>query len=171
QVFGERYVVYRHRTEMLMPYLLSRAHVWPHEERFRRQGREKNRQWGVCWRTSMRMAHAGHTPVIDPTAVVAPTAVIAGDVHIGAGMVVLAGAIITSQGAPMQLGQHCVIMEHAVMRGAGAYPCTLGKHVLVGPHAHMTGATVNGCAFLATGASVFNGAVLEEGVVIAINAV
>jgi carbonic anhydrase/acetyltransferase-like protein (isoleucine patch superfamily) len=113
--------------------------------------------------------------VIDPTAVVAPTAVISSDVYVGAGTVVLtvvlAGAIITSQGAPVHIGQHCVIMEHAVIRGAGAYPCTLGKHVLVGPHAHMTGATVNGCAFLATGGSVFTGAVLEAGVVIAIHAV
>ncbi len=83
----------------------------------------------------------------------------------------LAGAIITSQGAPVHIGQHCIVMEHAVIRGAGSYPCTLGNHVLVGPHAHIAGATVNGRAFIATGASVFNGAVLEEGVVIAINAV
>jgi len=62
-------------------------------------------------------------------------------------------------------------MENAVLRGAGRYPCTLGNHVLIGPHAHIAGATVNGCAFVATGASVFNGAVLEQGVVVAINAV
>src|SRR5215831_12539948 len=119
----------------------------------------------------MRIAHTGQRPVIDPTAVVAPTAVLSGDVHVGAGTVVLAGAILTSHGAPVHIGQHCVIMEHAVLRGAGAYPCTLGNHVLVGPHAHITGATVHGRAFLATGASVFNGAVLEEGVVVAIHAV
>jgi carbonic anhydrase/acetyltransferase-like protein (isoleucine patch superfamily) len=62
-------------------------------------------------------------------------------------------------------------MENAVLRGAGRYPCTLGNHVLIGPHAHIAGATLNGCAFVATGASIFNGAVLEEGVVVAINAV
>ncbi len=109
--------------------------------------------------------------MIDPSAVVAPTAVISGDVRVGAGTVVLAGAIITSQGAPVRIGQHCIVMEHAVIRGAGKYPCLLGNHVLVGPHAHIAGATVNGRAFLATGAAVFNGAVLEEGVVVAINAV
>jgi carbonic anhydrase/acetyltransferase-like protein (isoleucine patch superfamily) len=63
------------------------------------------------------------------------------------------------------------VMENAVLRGAGKYPCTLGSHVLVGPHAHIAGATINGCVFVATGASVFNGAVLEQGVVVAINAV
>jgi carbonic anhydrase/acetyltransferase-like protein (isoleucine patch superfamily) len=119
----------------------------------------------------MRIEHAGKRPVIDPTAVVVPTAIISGDVHVGAGTVVFAGAIITSQGAPVHIGQHCIVMEHAVIRGAGSYPCTLGNHVLVGPHTHIAGATVNGRAFIATGASVFNGAVLEEGVLIASNAV
>jgi carbonic anhydrase/acetyltransferase-like protein (isoleucine patch superfamily) len=62
-------------------------------------------------------------------------------------------------------------MEHAVIRGAGKHPCTLGDHVLVGPQAHISGVMVHGCVFVATGASVFNGATLEEGVVVAINAV
>ena len=119
----------------------------------------------------MRIEHVGQRPMIDPSVVVAPTAVISGDVRVGAGTVVLAGAIITSQGAPVRLGQHCIVMEHAVIRGAGKYPCRLGNHVLVGPHAHIAGATVHGRAFLATGAAVFNGAVLEEGVVVAIKAV
>jgi carbonic anhydrase/acetyltransferase-like protein (isoleucine patch superfamily) len=71
----------------------------------------------------------------------------------------------------VRIGQHCIIMEYAVIRGAGKHPCTLGNHVLVGPHAHITGATIQGRAFIATGASVFNGAILEAGVVVAINAV
>ena len=119
----------------------------------------------------MRTEHLGKRPFIDPAAVIAPTAVISGDVHIGAGSVVLAGAVIASQGAPVRIGQHCIVMENAVLRGAGRYPCTLGNHVLIGPHAHIAGATLNGCVFVATGASVFNGAVLEEGVVVAINAI
>lgn len=119
----------------------------------------------------MRIEHRGKRPVIDATAVVAPTAIISGDVHVGAGTVVLAGAVISSQGAPVRIGQHCIIMEYAVIRGAGKHPCTLGNHVLVGPHAHITGATIQGRAFIATGASVFNGAILEAGVVVAINAV
>ena len=119
----------------------------------------------------MHIAHLGKRPVLDTTVVVAPTAVISGDVHIGAGTVVLAGAVISAQGAPVRIGQHCIVMEHAVIRGAGKHPCTLGNYVLVGPHAHITGAAVHGRTFIATGASVFNGVVLEEGVVVAINAV
>ncbi len=119
----------------------------------------------------MRIEHLGDRPVIDPLAVIAPTAIVSGDVHVGAGSVILAGAVVTSQGAPVRIGRRCIVMEHAVLRGAGRYPCTLGNHVLVGPHAHIAGATINGRAFVATGASVFNGAILEEGVVVAINAV
>ena len=106
----------------------------------------------------MLAEHLGKRPVVDPEAVIAPTAVISGDVHIGSGSAVLAGAVITSQGAPVRIGQRCIVMENAVLRGAGRYPCTLGNHVLIGPHAHIAGATVNGCAFVATGASIFNGA-------------
>ena len=119
----------------------------------------------------MRTEHLGKRPFVDPEAVIAPTAVISGDVHIGAGSVVLAGAVVASQGAPVRIGQHCIVMENAVLRGAGRYPCTVGNHVMIGPHAHIAGATLNGCAFVATGASIFNGAILEEGVVVAINAV
>lgn len=119
----------------------------------------------------MQIAHRGKRPVLDASVVVAPTAVIAGDVQIGAGTVVLAGAVICAQGAPVHIGQHCIIVEHAVLRGAGPYPCTLGNHVLVGPHTHLSGATVHGRTFIATGAAIFNGAVLEEGGVVAINAV
>ena len=109
----------------------------------------------------MRTEHLGKRPLIDPTALIAPTAIVSGDVHVGAGSVILAGAIVTSQGAPVRIGRSCIVMEHAVLRGAGRYPCTLGNYVLVGPHAHIAGATVNGRAFVATGASIFNGAVLE----------
>ena len=47
----------------------------------------------------------------------------------------------------------------------------LGDYVLVGPQAHISGATIRRRVFIATGAAVFNGAVLEEGTVVAINAV
>jgi len=119
----------------------------------------------------MQIEHLGQRPDINSSAVVAPTAVISGDVHIGAGTVVLAGAVITSQGAPVRIGRQCIVMEQAVIRGAGNFPCTLGDHVLVGPNAHLIGATVSGPGFIATGAAVFNGALLEPGVVVAVNAV
>ncbi len=119
----------------------------------------------------MQIEHDGRRPVVAESAVIAPTAVISGDVEIGADTVVLAGAVVTAQGAPVRIGESCIIMENAVVRGAGTYAATLGNHVLVGPHAHISGAMISDRVFIATGASIFNGAVLEMGTVVTINAV
>jgi len=120
----------------------------------------------------MLVEHEGRRPTVAASALVARSAVVSGDVDVAAGTVVLAGAVVTSQGgAPVRIGECCVVMENAVIRGAGKYPTTLGSYVLVGPNAHVSGATVESRVYLATGAAVFNGAVLEEGSVVAINAV
>jgi len=119
----------------------------------------------------MIIEHKGKRPSIDPTASIAPSAVISGDVVIGPYTCVLAGAVLTSEGAPLRIGSRCVIMEHAVIRAAGIHECTIGDYVLVGPHTHISGASVEPCCFIATGATVLNGAVIGEGSVIAINAI
>ena len=119
----------------------------------------------------MFIEHLGSSPVIAETAVIAPTAVISGDVEIGPETVVLAGAVITSEGAPVRIGASCVVMEHAVIHGAGRHPTTVGDYVLIGPHSHLSGATIDNQVFIATGASIFNGAVIGQGSVIAINGV
>jgi carbonic anhydrase/acetyltransferase-like protein (isoleucine patch superfamily) len=119
----------------------------------------------------MIIEHKGKRPSIDSTASIAPSAVISGDVVIGPYTCVLAGAVLTSEGAPLRIGSRCVIMEHAVIRGAGIHDCTILDHVLVGPHSHISGALVESCCFIATGATILNGAVIGEGSVIAINAI
>jgi len=115
--------------------------------------------------------HRGAKPAIHETASIAATAVVSGDVTIGEDTVVLAGAVITSEGAPVSIGARCVVMENAVIRGAGRHPCTIGHHVLIGPHGHVCGATIAPRCFLSTGATVFNGSVLEEGTRMAVHSV
>jgi carbonic anhydrase/acetyltransferase-like protein (isoleucine patch superfamily) len=111
--------------------------------------------------------HQGKRPRIHPEAYVAPTAVISGDVEIGEGSRILHGAVITSEGAPVVIGSHCVIMEHAVIRGAGgrarSFPASIGDYSLVGPHAYLVGCRVEDRCFIATGSIVFNGAHLKRG--------
>ncbi len=119
----------------------------------------------------MLVEHDRKKPFITDSAVIAPTEVISGDVHIGAGTVVLAGAVITAQGASVHIGESCIIMEISVIRGAGNHPIMIGNYVLVGPHTHISGATISDRVFIATGASVFNGAILEACTVVTINAV
>jgi carbonic anhydrase/acetyltransferase-like protein (isoleucine patch superfamily) len=106
----------------------------------------------------MIIEHLGKLPSIDPTARVAPTAVIRGEVTIGANTSVGFGAVIVAESGAVAIGRDCVIMDTAVIRGVRRYPVTIGDHVLVGPRAHLSGCAVADDAFLATGASVFNGA-------------
>ena len=106
----------------------------------------------------MLLEHQGKRPRIHESAYVAPTAVICGDVTIGEDCQILFGAVLVAEGGPVAIGSNCIIMECAVIRGTSSLPTNLGDHVLVGPHCHLTGCTLEDCVFIATGATVFNGA-------------
>jgi carbonic anhydrase/acetyltransferase-like protein (isoleucine patch superfamily) len=118
------------------------------------------------------LLHSNHSsPVVHPTARVASTAVVSGDVEIGPGCSIGHGAVLVSEGGPIRIGANCVIMETAVIRGVPGHVMRLGEHVLVGTRACLIGCTVDDEVFIATGASVFNGAVLGRGSEVRINAV
>src|SRR5262249_6708019 len=106
----------------------------------------------------MIIEHRGKRPDIHPSAYIAPNAVVSGDVPIGPNARILFGAVVTSEGAPVVIGKGAVIMENAVIRGAGGrtrrFPATIGDYVLVGPNAYVSGATLEYRAFVATGAIV-----------------
>ncbi len=111
----------------------------------------------------MQIEHRGRRPKIDPTAWIAPNAIVSGAVTIGPNVRVLYGAVLTAEGgAELSVGAECVIMEQAVLRAAGRFPLRLGDRVLVGPHAYLSGCVVGSHSFIATGAMIFNGAVLGE---------
>lgn len=111
------------------------------------------------------------SPRVHPSARVASTAVISGDVEIGPNSSIGHGAVLVAEGGPIRIGAHCVIMDTAVIRGVPGQVMRLGDHVLVGPRACLIGCTVEDEVFIATGASVFNGAVLGRGSEVRINAV
>jgi gamma-carbonic anhydrase len=115
--------------------------------------------------------HEGMRPRIAESAYVAPTAVVCGDVRVGPDSRVLFGAVLTAEGGPVELGERCIVMENAVVRGREGHPAVLGDHVLVGPHAHVNGARIEHEVFLATGASVFPGALIGHGSEVRIGAV
>ena len=119
----------------------------------------------------MLVEHRGKRPLIHESAYVAPNAVICGDVTLGENSRVLFGAVLVAEGGPVVVGSHCIIMEHAVVRGTPRHPAHLGNHVLVGPHAYLTGCSVADSAFLATGATVFNGARIGTRAEVRINGV
>jgi len=119
----------------------------------------------------MLLEHEGRRPTIHPSAYIAPNATVSGDVSIGPECRILFGAVLTDEGGPLTLGSRCAVMEQAVLRGAKAHPLRLGDHVLVGPHAHLSGCTVEDDVFIATGASVFNGARIGARSTVRINGV
>jgi gamma-carbonic anhydrase len=119
----------------------------------------------------MLLEHDGKRPVIADSAYVAPNAVVCGDVRIGRDCRVLFGAVLVADGGPVALGDSCVVMENALIRGRSDHPAQIGDRVLIGPHAHLNGTTVDSDVFIATGASLFPGSLVETGSEVRINAV
>lgn len=111
----------------------------------------------------MLLEHEQKTPTIHPEAWVAPNATLSGDVHVGKDTRVLFGAVVTADGGPVRIGERCVVMENAVLRGVGRHPLTIGNRVLVGPGAYLSGCSIEDETFLATRSTVFNGARVGRG--------
>jgi carbonic anhydrase/acetyltransferase-like protein (isoleucine patch superfamily) len=119
----------------------------------------------------MLIEHRGQRPVVPESAYVAPTAVLCGAVILGERVRVLHGAVLSAEDGEVRVGSDVVVMENAVVRGRARHPAVLGDFVLVGPHAHVNGATVEDEVFVATGASLFPGAVAGAGSELRINSV
>src|SRR5215211_4413827 len=101
----------------------------------------------------MLLEHQGKRPNVHHTAYVAPNATLCGAVTVGAGSRVMFGAVLTAEGGPVEIGANCVVMDN----------------VVVGPRAHLVGCRVGDNAFLATGATVFNGASIGAGAEVRVN--
>jgi carbonic anhydrase/acetyltransferase-like protein (isoleucine patch superfamily) len=119
----------------------------------------------------MLVEHEGREPRISASAYVAPNAVISGDVSIGSGSRVLFGAVVTEDGGKIEIGDNCIIMEHALIRGRSGYPVRIGDRVLIGPFAHVNGAQIAEESFIATGASLFPGARIGRRAEVRVNGV
>jgi carbonic anhydrase/acetyltransferase-like protein (isoleucine patch superfamily) len=84
---------------------------------------------------------------------------------------VLHGAVVNGDRGPVIIGADVLVMENAVLRGRPKHPLRIGDAVLIGPHAHLNGARIEDEVFLATGVSVFAGAVVGERSELRINSV
>lgn len=106
----------------------------------------------------MLYAHLGRRPTVDPSSRIAPSAILCGEVTVGPNCSIGFGAVLSAESGPITIGANCVVMDTAVVRGVRRHPVALGDNVLVGPRAYLSGCTVADDVFLATGATVFNGA-------------
>ncbi|WP_128377782.1 gamma carbonic anhydrase family protein [Streptomyces cavernae] len=119
----------------------------------------------------MLIEHRGRRPVVPGSAYVAPSATLCGAVVLGEGARVLHGAVLTAEDGEVRVGADTVVMENALVRGRSGHTAVIGDAVMIGPHAHVNGATVGDEAFIATGASLFPGAVVGAGAEVRINGV
>jgi carbonic anhydrase/acetyltransferase-like protein (isoleucine patch superfamily) len=117
----------------------------------------------------MLIEHQGALPRVDATTRVAPNATICGDVTVGPNCSIGFGAVITAESGPVRIGANCVIMDTAVIRGVRGNPVTIGENVMIGPRAYLCGCAIEDEVFLATGATVFNGALIRKGAEVRIN--
>ena len=117
----------------------------------------------------MRINHRGRSPQVDPSAYVAPGVVLSGDVRVGANSRILFGSVLTAEGGSISIGAHSIVMENAVLRSTGQNDLIVGDHCVVGPRSYLVGASIGDEVFLATGSSVFNGAVIGTGSEVRIN--
>jgi carbonic anhydrase/acetyltransferase-like protein (isoleucine patch superfamily) len=122
----------------------------------------------------MLVKHRGFKPVVDSSAFVAPTAVIAGNVRIAPRARIMYGAVLDSEGSRVEIGECTVICENAVLRatasGDADYPVLAGDHVFISPQATLLGCTIEPCSYIATGATVLQGAIIRSGAAIAVGA-
>ena len=119
----------------------------------------------------MLIKHQSKEPIIDSTAFIAPNAVVCGDVSIGKNVCVMYGAQIIAENSPITIGDNCIILENAVIRGTDKFPVSIGNNCLIGPNSHVAGCTVEDNVFIATGAAIFHGATLKTGSEVRINGV
>jgi carbonic anhydrase/acetyltransferase-like protein (isoleucine patch superfamily) len=117
----------------------------------------------------MLLEHRGNRPKLHQSAYVAPNATLCGDVSVGENARVMFGATLSAEGGPVEVGANCVVMENAVVRGTGRHPAKIGANCVVGPRVHLVGCRVGDNAFLATGSTVFNGAVVGAGAEVRVN--
>jgi len=119
----------------------------------------------------MILAHGDIKPCIDPSCRIAPNAVISGDVVIGPNCSIGFGAVLTAESGPIRLGRNVVVMDTAILRGVRNQIMSVGDNVLIGPRASLSGCTIGNNVFLATGSTIFNGAVIGARAEIRINGV
>jgi carbonic anhydrase/acetyltransferase-like protein (isoleucine patch superfamily) len=120
---------------------------------------------------NMQFEHLGKKPQVHESTRIAPNAVICGDVTVGANCSIGFGAVLTAESGAIVIGENCVVMDTAVLRGIRDNPLRLGNNVLVGPRAYLCGCKIEDDVFLATGTTVFNGAQIGSGSEVRINGI
>lgn len=103
-------------------------------------------------------------PQIDPTAWVAPTAVLIGDVRVGPGASIWYHCVLRGDTNPVIVGARSNVQDGTVVHvDHGDNPAIIGDDVTIGHAALIHACRLENRAFVGMGATVMDGAVIEEG--------
>ena len=106
----------------------------------------------------------GVAPQIDPRAWIAPTAVLIGDVRIGPEANIWFHCVLRGDSNPIIVGARSNIQDGTIVHVASnTQGTTIGEDVTVGHAAIIHACTLKDRAFIGMGATVLDGAVVEEG--------
>ena len=113
----------------------------------------------------------GVQPRIAPDAFVAPTAALIGNVVLGAESSVWFHCVLRGDTAPIRVGRRSNIQDGSIVHVTGGELATeIGDDVTIGHAAIVHACTLHNRAFVAMGATVLDGAVIEEAGVLAAGA-
>jgi carbonic anhydrase/acetyltransferase-like protein (isoleucine patch superfamily) len=106
----------------------------------------------------------GVAPTIHPTAWVAPTAVLIGDVRLGPGANIWFNSVLRADTNPIIVGARSNIQDGTIIHvDHGENFTEIGEDVTVGHAAIIHACKLRNRAFVGMGATVLDGAVIEEG--------
>lgn len=118
-----------------------------------------------------------HTPKLGERVFVDPAAVVIGDVEIGDDSSVWPCAVIRGDMHRIRVGTRTSVQDNAVLHITHAsdfnpdgWPLTIGNEVTIGHGACLHGCTVGDRVLIGIGATVLDGAVIEDDVVVAAGA-
>lgn len=114
-----------------------------------------------------------HTPNIHPSAFVDPSAVVIGDVELGEDSSVWPMVVIRGDMHRIRIGKRTSVQDGAVLHithagpfNADGWPLTIGDDVTIGHGAMLHGCTLGNRILVGIGATILDGAIVEDDVVI-----
>jgi len=84
------------------------------------------------------------------------------------------GSVLDSEGSKVEIGECSIICENTVLRATAAgnkeYPVLIGNHVFISPQSTLIGCKIESNSYIATGATVLQGAIVHSGAAVAVGA-
>ncbi|HEX3350995.1 MAG TPA: gamma carbonic anhydrase family protein [Acetobacteraceae bacterium] len=109
-------------------------------------------------------AFEGVLPTIAAGVWIAPSAAVIGNVEIGEQSSVWFHCVLRGDTNFIRIGRRCNVQDGTIIHvNAGNYPTIIGDDVTIGHAAIVHACTLHDRAFVAMGATVLDGAVIEEG--------